>query len=135
MDLEIRQKEKEGVAILELAGRVVAGEDLESLRERIRALAASGNNRIVLDLAQVDYIDSSGLGAMVYCFTTLGKDGGGLKLARLNQRNLELMVLTKLTTVFEIHKTVPDAVNAYFPGRAIKHFDILTFLEAQKGRR
>jgi anti-anti-sigma factor len=133
MDLEIGRKEKEGIAILPLAGRLVAGEAIELLREKIRQEAAAGHNRIVLDMNEVDYIDSSGLGALVYCFTTLGKEGGGLKLARLNQRGLELMVLTKVTTVFEIHKTVNDAVNAFFPGRAIKHFDILEFLEAQKG--
>jgi anti-sigma B factor antagonist len=80
----------------------------------------------------VDYIDSTGLGAMVVCYTTLRKSGGALKLLNLNRRNIELLVLTKLSTVFEIFSDEQDAVNSFFPDRAIQRFDILAFLERQQ---
>jgi anti-sigma B factor antagonist len=70
-------------------------------------------------MSQVDFVDSSGLGTLVLCFTTLQQQGGALKLAKLSRRQLELMVLTKLTTVFEIFDSEQDAVNSFFPGRAI----------------
>ena len=81
----------------------------------------------------MDYIDSTGLGALVICFTTLRKAGGELKLLNLSRRNIELLVLTKLTTVFEIFSDEQDAVNSFFPDREIRRFDILEFV--QKGKK
>ncbi|HEV2689570.1 MAG TPA: anti-sigma factor antagonist, partial [Bryobacteraceae bacterium] len=74
----------------------------------------------------------TGLGTMVICYTTLHKNGGGLKLVHLNRRNIELMLLTKLSTVFEIFGEEQDAVNSFFPEREIKHFDILSFVQQHK---
>jgi len=67
----------------------------------------------------------------VICFTSLQKVGGGLKLCSLNRRNLELLLLTKLSTVFELYNDEQDAVNSFFPTREIKHFDILSFVQQQ----
>src|SRR5262245_21521973 len=102
MALQINQREKEEIVILDVDGRLVVGEECSQIRERIQALAAAGRNRVILNLQEVDYIDSTGLGALVICFTTLKKAGGALKLLNLTKRNIELLVLTKLTTVFEI---------------------------------
>ncbi|HYO84518.1 MAG TPA: STAS domain-containing protein [Bryobacteraceae bacterium] len=132
MELEIRAKEREGITILELKGRLIVGEPVAALRERIRELCENGNPNIVLDLAGVDYIDSTGLGGLVISFTSLRKSGGSLKLLNLNQRNIELLVLTKLTTVFEIFDEEQDAVNSFFPNRQIRKFDILNFVREQK---
>ena len=76
----------------------------------------------------MDYIDSTGLGALVIVATTLRKAGGNVKLLNLNRRNIELLVMTKLATVFEIFNDEQDAVNSYFPDRKIKTFDILDFV-------
>lgn len=132
MDLSFDQREKEGIVILGLSGRLVAGEPMSALREKVTALLAEGKPRIIFDLKDVDYIDSSGLGSMVICYTSAKKQGGALKLLNLNRRNVELLVLTKLTTVFELFNDEQQAVNSFFPSREIKRFDILTFLQQQK---
>jgi anti-sigma B factor antagonist len=132
MEVEFGQREKEGIVILDLTGRLVAGGSTGELRDKVTSLLAEGRNRIVLNLKDVDYIDSSGLGSMVICFTSAKKQGGALKLLNLNRRNVELLVLTKLTTVFEIHNDEQAAVNSFFPNREIRKFDILAFLQEQK---
>ena len=131
MGLEILEREREGVTILGLKGRVTVGE-VTPVRDKIAALVAAGRPRIVLDLADVEYIDSTGLGNLVISFTQVKKAGGGLKLMRLNKRNVELLALTRLHTVFEVFADEVNAVNSFFPGREIKAFDILDFVKAQK---
>jgi len=131
MSLEIRRREREGIIILDLEGRLTAGEESVRLRETLRGLAAAGNARVVLNLRGVDYIDSTGLGTLVIGYTSLKKAGGALALLNLNRRNIELLVFTKLTTVFEIFADEQEAVNSFFPDRAIQRFDILAFLQEQ----
>ncbi len=133
MSLEIRQREREGITILDLAGRITVGEEASRLREILRDLTAAGVRTVILNLRGVDYIDSTGLGAMVVCYTSLRKQGGRVKLENVNRRQVELLVFTKLTTVFEIFNDEQDAVNSFFPDRAIKHFDILSFVREQTG--
>lgn len=128
MSLEITQRDREGVVVLDLAGRITVGEEAASIRDVMRRLMAEGKKDFILNLQEIDYIDSTGLGALVLCFTTLQKQGGRLKLENLNRRNIELLVLTKLTTVFEVFNDEQDAVNSFFPGREIKRFDILSFV-------
>jgi len=132
MNLEINRREKEGISILDLGGRLVVGGAASLLRERLNEEVAQGNTKIVLNLKDVDYIDSTGLGTMVICFTTLQKAAGSLKLLNLNRRNIELLLLTKLSTVFQIFGDEQEAVNSFFPEREIKHFDILAFVQSQK---
>ena len=126
------EREREGIVILDVKGRLVAGEAVGNLRESITQLVAAGKYDAVLNLADVDYIDSSGLGAMVMCFSTMRKSGGKLKLLRLTRRNVELLVLTKLETVFEVFDDEQQAINSFFPNREIRHFDILSFIKQQK---
>jgi anti-sigma B factor antagonist len=92
-------------------------------------LNEAGSRNVALDLAEVDYIDSTGLGALVICATALRKNGGNMKLVNLNRRNIELLVMTKLATVFEIFADEQDAVNSYYPDRTSKTFDILDFVQ------
>lgn len=129
MPLAIREREREGIVILDLDGRITAGEEAAHLRETLRALAAQGRTRVILNLQKVDYIDSTGLGTLVMGFTTLRKAGGMLKLLHLSRRNIELLVFTKLETVFEIFDDELDAVNSFFPGRSVRRFDILRFVQ------
>jgi anti-sigma B factor antagonist len=128
MGLEIAEREREGVTILALKGRITVGE-VSPVRDKVSELLAAGHSQIVLDLGDVDYIDSTGLGNRVISFTQMQKAGGALKLARLNKRNVELLALTRLHTVFEVFEEETDAVNSFFPGREIKRFDILSFVQ------
>lgn len=132
MALAIQQREREGVAVLDLEGRLVAGEETTRLRETVKALQADSKLQVVLNLAEVDYIDSTGLGTLVMCHTGLEKVKGGLRLVNLSTRNLELLVLTKLTSIFHLYDDEQSAVNSFFPGRSIKKFDILSFVEQQR---
>lgn len=131
MNLEIAQREREGVVILDVKGRLTVGASATALRDYLRELAAAGKTNVVLNLAEVDYIDSTGLGSLVVAYTTLRKAGGRLRLLNLNRRNIELLVLTKLTTVFELFDDEHNAVNSFFPNREIKRFDILSFVREQ----
>ena len=131
MALDIQTREKEGIAILDLKGRLVVG-DASLLRERVNEVTAGGKTNVILNLAGVDYIDSTGLGTMVICFTSLQKAGGALKLYNLNRRNIELLLLTKLSTIIELFGAEQEAINSFFPEREIKRFDSLSFVQQHK---
>ena len=131
MALEIGEHQVEGVTVLALKGRITVGE-VTPVREKITHLLAAGHNQIVLDLENVDYIDSTGLGNLVISYTQVQKAGGALKLLHLNKRNVELLALTRLHTVFEVFAEETEAVNSFFPGREIKRFDILSFVQQHK---
>ena len=131
MSLEISESSREGVEILALKGRLTAGEST-AIREKVDQAIAAGHLNVIFDLTHVDYVDSTGLGGMVICYTTLKKQGGALKLVNPNKRNVELLALTKLHTIFEVFVEVQDAVNSFFPDREIKRFDILAFVQQQE---
>jgi anti-anti-sigma factor len=131
MSLEISESIREGVVILALKGRLTAGEST-ALREKVDQAIAAGHLNVLFDLTHVDYLDSTGLGGMVICYTTLKRHGGALKLVNPNKRNVELLALTKLHTIFEVFIDPQDAVNSFFPDREIKRFDILSFIQQQE---
>ncbi|MBV8728365.1 MAG: STAS domain-containing protein [Acidobacteriia bacterium] len=131
MPLQISQREREGITILDLDGRITVGPEATALRDAIANLNQDGA-KLVLNLAQVDYIDSTGLGALVMSATSLRKRAGNMKLLNLNRRNIELLVMTKLATVFEIFTDEQDAINSYFPDRKIQRFDVLDFVRQMK---
>ena len=132
MSLEIEPREREGITILELKGRITMGDEVTSFRQKVRALAQTPDSKVLLNMQQVDYIDSTGLGAIVMGSSAIRGSGGTIKLVNLNRRNVELLVATKLATIFEIFNDEQDAVNSFFPGREIKGFDILEFVKTQK---
>lgn len=132
MHLEINQREREGIILLDLKGRIVAGDEVGAFRTIIEELSRSGQPKIILNLHQVDYIDSLGLGTMVMCYTRLQRIGGVTKLSQLNRRNLELLLLTKIDTIFEVFDDETEAVNSFFPEREIRRFDILAFVQQLK---
>ena len=121
-----------GIVILDLKGRLVVGETNTLVREALRKVVEAGTTNVILNLAGVDYIDSTGLGTLVICYTTLKKSGGAAKLLNLTRRNLDLLVLTKLTTVFDVFNDEQDAVNSFFPNRELKRFDILSFIQSEE---
>ena len=132
MSLGIEKREREGIVILDLRGRITMGEEVTDFRQAVQDLAREPNPKIILNMQGVDYIDSTGLGAVVMCSTAVRKAGGVTKLLNLNRRNIELLVATKLSVIFEVFDNEQDAVNSFFPDREIKSFDILEFVKAQK---
>lgn len=132
MSFTIAAREREGIVLLDCAGRLITGDPATALRDRVSQLIADGKQRIILNLANVDFIDSTGLGALVICFTSTKKAGGAMKVLNLQEKGIELLVLTKLTSVFELFTDEQHAVNSFFEGRNVKRFDILSFVQKQK---
>ena len=132
MPHDIQEREREGITILDFKGRIAAGPEATALREKVAEVTAAGKRNLVLNLAGVDYIDSTGLGALGVCVTGLRKLGGNMKLLNLNRRNIDLLVMTKLDTVFEVFTDEQDGVSSYYPDRKIKAFDILSFVQQMK---
>jgi len=132
MTHDILEREREGITILDFKGRIAAGPEATALREKVAEVTAAGKRNLVLNLAGVDYIDSTGLGALVVCVTGLRRLEGNMKLLNLNRRNIDLLVMTKLDTVFEVFTDEQDAVSSYYPDRKIKAFDILSFVQQMK---
>jgi anti-sigma B factor antagonist len=127
--LTINERDVEGILILDLQGRLVAGDAAGSLRERSQQAAVGEKRNVILNMRGVDYIDSSGLGTLVAAHSTLGKAGGGLAMMNISKRSAELLILTKLATVFRIFDDEKAAVDSFFPNREVQKFDILDFVK------
>ena len=117
MSLKIDVRETGKVVILDLNGRITLGETAASLRDTIRELLDSQQRNILLNLAEVSYIDSSGLGQLVGSYATVTSHGGQLKLLNLQKKLHELMQVTKLITVFEVYNNEAAAIRS-FPAAA-----------------
>ena len=113
MALQISEKESSGVTVLSLSGRVTLGEESSQLRARLKDMLAAGKTRVVLDLADVSYIDSAGLGTLVAGYTSARSQGAGMKLANLTKKFDEQLHITKLVTVFEVYNSVAEAVKSF----------------------
>jgi anti-sigma B factor antagonist len=113
MSLKVESREVGNVAILDVHGRIVLGEEIHTLRDAVRALLAEGKKKIILNLADVDYLDSSGVGELVGSFTTVRNAGGELKLLNLTQKVEDLLQVTKLYTVFDIKDDEFTAVKSF----------------------
>ncbi len=132
MAYPIERREKDGVTILAPQDRLVLGEPVQTLRLAFEDLTREGRFRIVLDLRAVDYIDSSALGCLVMAHTRVEQAGGAMVIFGLQRRTIELLVITKLTTVFRLAETEADAINLCYPERAATTFDILSFVQQQR---
>jgi anti-sigma B factor antagonist len=132
MSLDIHERDREGIAILDLDGRLTVGAEMAKYRETMQKLIDGGKRSVIVNMQKVDYVDSTGLGAMVMTYTTMQKAGGKMKLLNLTRRSIELLVMTKLTTIFEVFDDEQNAVNSFFPDREIKRFDILNFVQQMK---
>ena len=101
------------VTVIDAAGRITLGDGASTLRDEIRDLAAKGDKKILLNLSEVSYIDSSGIGELVAGYTTLSNQGGTLKLVGLNKRVKDLLQITKLYTVFDVHEEEAHALRSF----------------------
>jgi anti-sigma B factor antagonist len=113
MPLTINPREVSHVTILDITGRIVLGQEIGDLRDAVRGLVSEGTKKIILNLAGVDYIDSSGVGELVGCFTTVRNAGGELKLLNLTQKVHDVLHVTKLYTVFDIKDDEFTAVKSF----------------------
>ncbi|HEV7681804.1 MAG TPA: STAS domain-containing protein [Pyrinomonadaceae bacterium] len=112
-ELDVKQRQAGDVSILDLSGAVRMGEGAITLRNAIRGLIEKGNKKILLNLAAVKNVDSSGIGELIANYTTLSRDGGQLKLLNLTEKIRDLLVITKLLTVFDSYDDEAEALNSY----------------------
>ena len=113
MPVTIHAREVGQVTILDIRGRLTLGDEIGQLRDAVRNLVAEGNKKIILNLEHVDYLDSSGVGELVGCFTTVRNAGGELKLLKLSQKVHDVLNVTKLYTVFDIRDDEFHAVKSF----------------------
>src|SRR5712664_2782101 len=106
-------RQVDGVTIVDCSGRITLGEGSVILRDTVRELLSKGQKKILLNLGEVSYIDSSGIGELVSGFTTVTNQGGQLKLLGLTKRVKDLLQITKLYTVFDVHDDEASAVRAF----------------------
>jgi len=118
MQLEVNRREREGIVILDVAGSMSGNPEL--LRAEVEKSGPAGENRVVLNLQAATYINSAWLGAIVQAFAGLNRAGGRLKLLNVPPKIMELLVLTKLSTIFDIFTSEEDAINSFFPDRALR---------------
>jgi anti-sigma B factor antagonist len=111
--MQIDDRSVGDVRILDLKGKMTLGDGDELLRERVNSLISQGHKKLVINLAEVPYIDSAGLGEIVRTYTTVSRQGGKLKLLNLTKRIQDLLAITKLLTVFECYDSEADAVRSF----------------------
>jgi anti-sigma B factor antagonist len=113
VSIQVTNRQIVDVIVIDVVGRITLGEGASALREMIRGLVAKGNKKILLNLSDVSYIDSSGIGELVSGFTSVTNQGGVLKLLGLTKRVKDLLQITKLYTVFEVFDDETSAVRSF----------------------
>jgi anti-sigma B factor antagonist len=113
VSMKLTTRQVDGVTILDLSGRITLGEGSVQLRDAIRDLLSKGQKLILLNLADVNYIDSSGIGELVSAYTTVRNQGGELKLLNLTKKVHDLLQITKLYTVFDVKDDEASAIASY----------------------
>jgi len=113
VSMKISTRQVDGVTILDCSGRITLGEGSITLRENVGQLLAKGQKKILLNLGEINYIDSSGIGELVTAFTTVRKQGGDLKLLNLTKKVHDLLQITKLYTVFDVKDDEAAAVKSF----------------------
>jgi anti-sigma B factor antagonist len=116
MALKLNQREVDGVTVVALDGRIVLGEESNALREKVKSLIAAGKKKIVLNMANVTFIDSAGLGTLVAAHHSAKTQGASLKLCHLGSKFQEVLQITKLLTVFDVYNSESEAVASFAKG-------------------
>jgi len=111
--MEITERTVDTITILDLSGRLTIGDGAQLLKDKSESLVFQGRNRLIVNLANVPYIDSGGLGQLVACYTTLAKAGGRLTLLKVSTRNHDLLSITKLVAVFDTYESEQEAIDSY----------------------
>jgi anti-sigma B factor antagonist len=111
--MQISERSNGDVMVLDLKGKITLGEGDELLKDKVNSLVNQGHRKIVLNLAEVPYLDSAGLGEVVRAYTTVSRQGGSLKLLNLTKRITDLLSITKLLTVFDTFDTENEAIRSF----------------------
>ena len=111
--MEIAERQSGTVTVLDLSGKITLGEDGTLLKDKLHSLLHQGKKNLLLNLGQVPYVDSAGLGAIVSAYTTVTREGGSLKLVNVTKKLQDLLSITKLLTVFESFDSEDEAVRSY----------------------
>lgn len=111
--MQIDQRSVGDVVVLDLKGKMILGEGDELLRDKIHSLMDQGHRKVLLNLAELQYMDSAGLGAMVGAYTTVNNKQGTLKLLNLTKRIQDLLTITKLITIFETYESEAEALKSF----------------------
>jgi anti-sigma B factor antagonist len=129
--LEIQQREKEGIVILDLKGHLVMGGGDIALREFVQGLFDPGNRRLILDFAQTVEIDTAGMGVLLLLAQQYSGDGGRMVLFNIAHTHGHVYEMARLEAAIEIYRDELDAVNSFFPDRVTVRYDILEYVEKQ----
>ena len=113
MNLKTKTRQVDGIAVVDVSGRITLGEETKLLRETIQGLLSGGQKEILLNLGEVSFIDSAGIGELVSAFTSVRNRGGDLKLLQLTRRVHDLLQITKLYTVFDISDDEAEAMQSF----------------------
>ena len=113
MSVKLNTRQVGDVSVVDVAGRITLGEGSSALRDTLRDMITKNHKKILLNLGEVNYIDSSGIGELVSGFTTVTNSGGQLKLLNLNKRVKDLLQITKLYTVFDVHEDEAGAIRSF----------------------
>lgn len=111
--MKMTDREQDGVIILEPKGKIMGGPDASLLHDKLHEIMDQGKRHVVIDLARVDWMNSTGLGILISSYTTLRNNNGELKLANVTDKIQSLLTITKLVTVFDAHDSVDEAVGAF----------------------
>jgi anti-sigma B factor antagonist len=111
--MEIAEREVSAVTVLDLSGKITLGAGDTLLKDKLNSLMHQGKKNLLLNLANVNYVDSAGLGALVMAYTTVTREGGTLKLANVTRKLQDLLSITKLLTVFESFDSEDEAIRSY----------------------
>ncbi len=113
MSVTFNERENNGVLIIDVIGRITLGSGNQEMRDKVNAALDAGKTKIVLNLGELSYLDSSGVGTLVGCFTSAQNRGATLKLVNLTNKIKDLLAITKLLTVFDVHESEESAVNSF----------------------
>ena len=113
MSMKIETRHVDAITILDLSGRITLGEGSVTIRDEVHNVLATGSKKILLNLGDINYIDSSGIGELVSAFTTVKNGGGELKLLNLTKKVHDLLQITKLYTVFDVRDDEASAISSF----------------------
>ena len=113
MSAIVKTRQVDGISVVDVSGRITLGEGSSSVRDVLRDLIGQGEKKILLNLSEVSYIDSSGIGELVSGYTTISNQGGTLKLVGLTKRVKDLLQITKLYTVFDVHEEEAHGIRSF----------------------
>jgi anti-sigma B factor antagonist len=132
MKFHIAEREVDGIVVLDLQGQLILGEATDRFTETVSHLIATGKTSLLLNLEKSPNVDSAGLGALILAQTTARNASGVVKLLNVSERHMQLLILTRLSTEFQMFNDETAAVDSFFPDRERKAFDILEFVQSQE---